>query len=226
MTFTRRILVQWVLAGMVAAGTVFCGCAPEASPPGAYTPNAYAVEQNSAALDAMRAGDLETALERANAAVGDDPDFREAWCNKANILGQLGRFDEAAAILENVTRRWPEFAQALVFQGIYLERLGRTNAADACYNRAADLFAAETENENAPPEIIMCLAVAEFLARGKVAGLRVINELLNTFPNYTAAHLVRRRIAEGDRDFFMRWTLETAQAGNTKREAEEAQRKE
>ncbi len=221
----RHAAIRCAAVGLWAAAWMH-GCTSPTEGEAPYTPTTYAAEQNSAALEAMRAGDFEQALEMAGAAVADDPDFREARCNQANILGRMGRLEEAAELLAEVTRRWPDFGQALVFEGIYLERLGEREAARKRYASAVETFEAEIAGANPAPETMMHLAVAEFLLRGKVAGIRIINDVVARYPNYTAAHLVRRRIAEGDRDYFMGWTLEPPQREEELSTSQEETRKE
>lgn len=61
---------------------------------------AYADMRNLAGISLALLGDSEAALEELNAAIAINPEYVEALLNRALVLNDLGRYDEAKASLE------------------------------------------------------------------------------------------------------------------------------
>ncbi len=66
---------------------------------------AYADMRNLSGIALALLGDSEAALEELNAAIAINPEYVEALLNRALVLNDLGRFDEAKASLERAGER-------------------------------------------------------------------------------------------------------------------------
>src|SRR5512138_3458544 len=77
---------------------------------------AYADMRNLAGISLALLGDSEAALDELDAAIAINPEYVEALLNRALVLNDLGRFDEAKETLEKVgahERAWREYRTAL-----------------------------------------------------------------------------------------------------------------
>ncbi|MDJ0798513.1 MAG: tetratricopeptide repeat protein [Calothrix sp. MO_167.B12] len=69
-------------------------------------------------------------------AVAIKPDFQDAWNNRGNALGNLGRYEQAIASYDKAFAIKPDFQDAWYNRGIALENLGRYEQAVASYDKA------------------------------------------------------------------------------------------
>ncbi len=67
---------------------------------------------------------------------GINPQDAEAWNNKGNVLGDLGRYEEALAAYDKATGIDPQYAKAWNNKGNALGNLGRYEEALAAYDNA------------------------------------------------------------------------------------------
>ncbi len=165
----------------------------------------YSVEQNEAAVSALRSGDIDAALTYATNAVEHDPEFAPAHINKALILARLGRTAEAIEVLDKCIEIAPDLAQAYLLRGIFFERDDHQGKARESYSEAIrhiDLAAAIAEGQI---NLAIQEAIARYLRDGTVGGLKSLNALLTAFPENHPARMARDRMVANDREYFMRW---------------------
>jgi tetratricopeptide (TPR) repeat protein len=163
---------------------------------------------NAAAMKALSQKALDNALESIDKAIANDPDFQEAYLNKAAILINMRRPADADAILSTLLQRKPDFAQAWLLHGIVLETMGRKEEALKQYERAIPCFDALFKKNAPTPDLQIERAVAAYLFGGKVAGFTEFNTIVEKYPTYYPALYLRQKISEGDHDFFLAWTSE------------------
>jgi Tfp pilus assembly protein PilF len=65
-----------------------------------------------------------------------DPFYHQAWFNRGNALGNLGRYEEAIASYDNALKIKPDLHEAWNNRGIALRQLGRNEEAIASYDEA------------------------------------------------------------------------------------------
>ena len=75
------------------------------------------------------------AVETLNAVLGDDPDNPAHANLKAAALGRIGGYDEAIALYEALTRRFPAHARLWMSYGHMLKTVGRQEDSIAAYRR-------------------------------------------------------------------------------------------
>jgi len=185
---------------------VLAGCYEESRAPGDnYVPSTHAQRLNREALAALEAEKIEEALALAEQAIAEDPNFYEAYCNKAAISAQLGRYAGAANVLEQAIALRPKLAEPHVFRGIYLEKSGNADGARKAYEQAIALYDKDIASGDTGPVTAVNRAVAVYLLRGKVGGLTAFNDVLARYPEYHRALFLKQRIVSGDRDYFMWW---------------------
>lgn len=76
------------------------------------------------------------AAETLDAVLGDDPDNPAHANLKAAALGRIGGYDEALALYEELTRRFPDHAKLWMSYGHMLKTVGRQDDSIAAYRRA------------------------------------------------------------------------------------------
>jgi tetratricopeptide (TPR) repeat protein len=184
-----------------------CGCYSEPRET-SHTPKTQAVTAYDAAQTALKSGDANAALAQARAAYEADPDFDAAAFLLASLLGRAGQFEEALGLCSALTARSPNFVQAHLLQGILWDRSGNSDAANASYDAALRSFAALSQPERARPEIGLQEALTTFLRNGKLEGVKAINRVLATYPDYDAALYVKACMLDKDRGFLLRWFSE------------------
>lgn len=196
----RRFTQRAIFAGVFSLALL--GCYQEGDEEPGYTPKTYAYAMNRQAIAELHAGRIEEALAAANRAIAHDPGYALAYSAKAAILARLGRQEEGAAVLENLTKLQPDLAEAHMAQGIFLEKIGDEKEARAAYARAVELYEAQMQAHKDAPESGVNHAIASFLLSGKVAGIRAIDKVVEAYPDYRPAMLVKDRILHGGREFF------------------------
>jgi len=219
----RKAGLQTVAALLVLA---LAGCYEETRAPGDnYIPSTYAQRLNRDALAALEAEKTEEALALAEQAIAEDPNFYEAYCNKAAITAQLGRYADAANVLEQAIALRPKLAEPHVFQGIYLEKSGDADAARKAYERAIGLYDKDIASGDTGPVTAVNRAVAVYLLRGKVGGLTAFNDIIARFPEYHRALFLKQRVVSGDRDYFMWWVAHPERRDAPLEQESESERK-
>jgi len=184
-----------------------CGCYGEPRE-ATYTPKTQAVTAYEAAQTALKSGDNDEALARARAAYAADPAFDAATFLLASLLGRAGQFDEALALCDTLTARSPNFVQAHLLQGILWDRSGESGSANASYDTALRCFATLPEPDRARPETELYEALTTFLRHGKLEGVKAINRVLASYPDYESALYVKSCMLDKDRGFLLRWFSE------------------
>ncbi len=76
------------------------------------------------------------AAETLDAVLGDDPDNPAHANLRAAALGRIGGYDEALALYEQLTRRFPDHAKLWMSYGHMLKTVGRQDDGIAAYRRA------------------------------------------------------------------------------------------
>ena len=78
------------------------------------------------------------AAETLDAVLGDDPDNPAHANLRAAALGRIGGYDEALALYEELTRRFPDHAKLWMSYGHLLKTVGRQDDSIGAYRRALD----------------------------------------------------------------------------------------
>jgi len=115
-----------------ALALAFWGVACASSPP---LP-AKAVDLNRAGVDALAAGDLETADARFSLALEYNPNFVDALTNQGLVELQRGNFTRARELLSRARRLNPDVAQPHHALGVLAERQRRPDVASQHYYEA------------------------------------------------------------------------------------------
>ena len=191
---------------LLVPACLFLSCYSEHEAQPVHTPTTFAAQRNMDAIEALKAGRLEEALEKVGQAIEDDPNFHLAYSNKAAILGKLGRHEEAAEVLAEALRRRPDFAQGYVFRGMFLETAGKKEEASSCYAQAIACFD-DVIPESGGPEWAVNRAIAVYLLRGKIDGVTAMNDVLKQYPKYMRAAQLKEHMLAGNRDFFLQWAV-------------------
>jgi len=82
---------------------------------------------------------LNESLQYFDKAIEIKPKFAEACCNKGNVFGHLGRYEEAVAAYDKATEIKPQYAKAWYNKGTALGHLRRYEEAVAAYDKAIEI---------------------------------------------------------------------------------------
>jgi len=166
---------------------------------------AEAVDLNNQAYHAFLNGDHNRALLLVNDAIKVDPQFAEAYSNKAAILEKQGKREKAAQALQTLVQLRPVYAEAYIPLGVLLEKLGRKEEANNCYTRAFSLYSdrAERATGEEKPGIEVNLAIAQYLLGDAPAAAETLKRVLAENPDFDRANEVKNRIQSGRRDYFL-----------------------
>ncbi len=176
----------------------------------AHVPRQHAVDQNEAAVNAVREGDLDSALEYAEEAVTDDPEYAAFYINKAIIQAHMGELEAAVATLKfcmdnTCHRNTREASQMFLLLGIFQENLKRPAEAREAYDEAIKLVELEDSIAAGESNLVVQLAIAQYLRGNTVDGLKTLNNLLAVFPENHPARMAKARLLANDRQYFIRW---------------------
>lgn len=154
----------------------------------------YADMRNLAGISLALLGDSETALEELNAAIAINPEYVEALLNRALVLNDLGRFDDAKESLERAGAR--EQAAADGIPAIAAARIANAHA------DIGDLYMAVGAHERAWREYRTALelrpgfpdvrhrAGKALLELGRVTeAIRMLRRVVLDTPSYMPARL-------------------------------------
>jgi tetratricopeptide (TPR) repeat protein len=211
-----------LLALALCPGLVAC-YAPDRREP-AHTPAMRALERVEQALDAARDGDHARALVLLDEAIEADPAYAVPYRDKALVLADLGRFEDAVAAMDRAIEQAPDDPEAHLARGVFLERTGAVGRAKEAYAEAVRLYEAGTRDPARDLRHGLGLAHARYLMDGLGAGVRAVDEVLRRYPDNTLALAYRHRMITGMRDTFLMVRMahgNGARAETTENEEEE-----
>jgi tetratricopeptide (TPR) repeat protein len=189
----------------LAAFLLFVSACYRESPEAPPSPVTEAVRAYESAKSALVTGDTVQALEASAAAYARDPGFEDNTWLYASLLGREGRYDEALAICRILCQQSPGNVQAHLLEGILWDQSGDREAAHGAYDRALQVFSESNVAEHSKPAHRLYEAVAVYLRKGKLEGVRAVNAVLLTFPDYRPALYVKECMQDKNRAFLLRW---------------------
>ena len=186
------------------ASLLLSGCGPAPAPPVSKpVASLYARELLDASIAAVKENKLEEALNKAEEAVAEDPDFAEAQAQRALLLARCGMRREALAGFKKTLAIEADLPEIHLFCGMLLELEGNLEAARVAYITAEETYAAHLDSPQFDPESALYHAIAAYLARGQVSGFTVINKVIARHPAYRRAKRVQAKMEADDRAFFL-----------------------
>ena len=113
-----------------------------------------AVKYYNQAVQYRKSGDATRAVEYYTKAIQTYGMYAEAWEAKAEVLVDLGEYDEALTAYQTVVEIDPDDSQAWVNEGRCQEELGDQDGAMSCYNRALEVDPGNTEAQTAKDSLV------------------------------------------------------------------------
>lgn len=194
-------------AAIAVALSLAVGCGSPPPPSEGHVPKIYAFDQQEKAAQALRLGDEAEAEAAATRAIEHDPGFLPSYVTKATAQARQGKLAEAAATLDACLTQQPGFAEAHLLRGALREELKQQDAARADYEQAVAGYVSMMAEHPRDEEVVLKHAIAQYL-RGGTAGLQAINRMVEQFPDFPRAQIVRDRMVAKDRAFAFRWLTE------------------
>ena len=152
------------------------------------------------ALTHVEAGHPELALADYEAAIVQRPDYPEALNNRAAILGQLRRFEEAAAGFTKVIELNGQDVLAIRNRGLVYHDMGEYAKSVADLDRAIELDPASSENWFLRGNACLDGDQAEDAIRSFTAAIRLNSQHAKSFLNRSHAHEKLHHTAEAASD--------------------------
>ena len=154
---------------------------------------------NNSAVRALDEKHPEAALSLIDEAVALDPQFFQAYANKAAILAALKREDEAIKTLGALLAKKPDYAQAYIPLGLLLERAGKPNEAAPHFRKALELYQQRPND----PDAAVQRAIALFLLDDRAGADAAVKDILANDPHNSKAAAVKFKMEKGDRNAFI-----------------------
>lgn len=159
----------------------------------------YAQEQYVAGMVALHEDRFEEAEKAAREAVAQAPDYIDAQVLLAETLLKQGKANEAATLLDTLIERHPNAPAPWTLRGMMHELGGDLPRAQQLYRSAQATY----DTANLTREQAEELAVVSYLAFGRLAGFKVLDEAHERFPDDHQLKVTRSQIAQDQRDFFL-----------------------
>ncbi|HOT51745.1 MAG TPA: tetratricopeptide repeat protein [Candidatus Hydrogenedentes bacterium] len=157
-------------------------------------------QQRGACVERKRSGARTGAGERGHFA---RTEFLQGLRQSGGHPEPVGRPEDAAAALQKLVSIKPDYAEAYVPLGLFLEKLGKTEEAMAQYEKAAELFAILAQKKPKDSNPVINRAVALFLSNNKRQAVESLNAYLAQFPDEEYAKKVKAKIENTDRPSFV-----------------------
>jgi tetratricopeptide (TPR) repeat protein len=196
--------LQWFFVLLLVA---HAGCYRQAPPRIGYVPPPEAKELADAAMSALRAGELNAALEKVSRAIEIDPKYPAALLYAGFIQIRRGELASASTYFSRGLAADPDICDAALFLGLLQENAGNQREARDYYGRALRCFSAAAEAPGAPPEKRIFEVIARYLAHGQMEAVTLVNAFLEKYPGHTLALRIKAHIIADDRDYFLRWAM-------------------
>ena len=137
--------------------------------------------------------DPQAAISSLEEALAKQDDLVDARLAMAEILFELGRYDEALLHAEKLAELAPDDEQSFIIKGRIYEKNGKPNDALECYDRALSLDPYSRETA--------ILAASAMLRDGRAASaLTFLNDTLEMIPNFAEAKRLTGDPAGADAD--------------------------
>ena len=190
--------VQYLLAILACLATTACYQPNQGEQ--AYVPKTQAVALMEDALAAVQGGDQARALTLLDQAIEVDPGFAALYRDRALLLAQFGRYDEAIASIGQAIERSDDPGEALLAKGIFLERKGDAKAARETYAEASKALVEAAPNPADDLRRRLAWATSEYLRGGIPGGVRAINDVLARYPEHPLVEMYKVRILADRRE--------------------------
>ena len=208
----------------LASALLLAGCYSE-KPPDTREPtiNRDALKLYHEALDLLAQGDDLLALDKLDQSIQADPSFPPLYSRKAGVLARLERYAEAAQAVEKHVELDPRNAEAHLLLGLLVEESRGPGEARPYYKQAVDLLDPNEAMRAGDARRAIYRAVAIYLAQGRLDGVRAINEVINAYPAQQTARLLKQRMKQEERGYFLWWLSRPPEEDAPYREATETQ---
>lgn len=194
----RKFCSLLSIAFLCASLPLLTACSQPQGDPVKHVP-LYAQEQYVAgvvALHELRLADAETA---ARESLGQAPDYVEAQVLLAEALFKQGNADEAIATLDASIAASPSSPDPLVLRGMAHELAGELPKAQELYRRAQ----ASYDTTRLTREQAAAYATVSYLALGRLAGFKALDEAQERFPGDHQLKVLRSQISQDQRAYFL-----------------------
>lgn len=189
-----RPLSTWVI---LLTWMPIWGCSPSTERPEPIP--LYAQEQYVAGMVALHEARFEEAEKAAREAVAQAPDYVDGQVLLAETLLKQGKTSEAATLLDALIERHPHAPAPWTLRGMVHELNGDLPRAQQLYRSAQATY----DTANLTREQAEELAVVSYLALGRLAGFKVLDDAHERFPGDHQLMVTRSQIAQDQRDFFL-----------------------
>lgn len=146
---------------------------------------------------------LEVSLAELDKAIELEPTHTGLYSNKANILLELQRDDEAIDILIQAIDVKPEFAEILTMIGFIYERQGETDVAQEWYKKALNAYEERIAEEQYVINSKINKAFLLFFTENENSAKEALIKLLNEYPENDEVKFLAEIFIDFDKEEFL-----------------------
>lgn len=162
-----------------------------------------AIEKNNEAVQLLSLGIQDSnafyALKLYDEAIGIDSTYYLAYAHKAQLLCQMGRYQDASMVLEEAIRVRPQFVEGIIVQGFLYEKLKDSNNADDKFNKAIAVLDERIAKGTYSLLNEQLLRAFVNLILDKKIGKQMLDEVISSNPTYSDSTLMRQIFENFDR---------------------------
>ncbi len=137
------------------------------------------------------------ALRLLDDALAIDPSYVLGYSNKATLLSQLDRHEEAAEVMGQALKVKPDSVDVHWVQGWFWEKAGEIQKAQTSYKKAIALFDERLRINPSDSYARAHRAFVLYLTGDKVEALRILDEMLKETPDDLLAQSIKDFIKSG-----------------------------
>lgn len=138
-------------------------------------------------------------------AIQMDSNYYMAYANLATLLIKQEKRDSAIQVLQTIIDKKPYYAEGLSMQGYIYDRLEKFDLAELKYGQAIEAYDKRIEANEDNVNARVNKAFLIMLLRGKEAGFREVESVLEKYPDDSFALMMKDEIITYfDREVFLR----------------------
>src|SRR5690554_1016158 len=150
------------------------------------------------------ADSLEVSLSELNKALELEPNQIELYSNKAKILLELNRDDDAIHVLKQALTIKPNFAEAMATIGFLYEKKGINDIAQEWYQKALRAYDKHFEEHHFDVDSKVNKALLLFFTENKESAIIAFEKLKKEYPENEEVEFLEQFFTDFDKDVFLK----------------------
>jgi tetratricopeptide (TPR) repeat protein len=136
-------------------------------------------------------------------AIQKDSTYYLAYGNKASLLCQIGKSDEAIAVLDKILTQKKDIVELLTFKGFLFEKTGNVSKAMEIYNSALSLYNQKLKTDSSNISLMLNRAFIYFFVEGNDRAIKEFLIISDTYPNNDQVTIMKDNFLLFDRKVYI-----------------------